>query len=45
MRCGILRPRLAGTWHAFLWAELVRRRAAHIKKNAPPGGDTSWLTP
>jgi len=25
------------SWHAYPWAEFVRRVAAHVKKNSPPG--------
>ncbi|MGH7503306.1 MAG: alpha/beta hydrolase-fold protein [Longimicrobiales bacterium] len=33
------RPMKGHSWHAFPWAELVRRIATHVKDNAPPGGD------
>ena len=37
------RPMKGHAWHAFTWAEMVRRMAAHVKKNAPPGDDTkTW---
>jgi putative esterase len=35
------RPMKGHSWHAFPWAELVRRMAAHVKQNAPPGENTS----
>jgi hypothetical protein len=36
------RPMKGHSWHAFPWAELVRRMAAHLKQNAPPGENTAW---
>ena len=31
------------SWHAFPWAELVRRMGVHVKKNAAAGDDTrAW---
>jgi hypothetical protein len=37
------RPMKGHSWHAFTWAEMVRRMAAHVQKNAPPGEDTkAW---
>jgi hypothetical protein len=37
------RPTKGHSWHAFTWAEMVRRMAEHVKKNAPPGEDTrAW---
>jgi hypothetical protein len=35
------RPTKGHAWHAFPWAEMVRRMAAHVKKNAPAGEDTN----
>lgn len=34
------RPMKGHSWHAFTWAEMVRRMGAHVKKNAPGGEDT-----
>src|SRR5687768_320833 len=34
------RPTKGHSWHAFTWAEMVRRMGAHVKKNAPAGEDT-----
>ena len=31
------RPMKGHSWHAFPWAELVRRMGVHVKKNAPAG--------
>ena len=31
------RPMKGHSWHAYPWAEFVRRVAAHVKKNTPPG--------
>ena len=31
------RPTKGHSWHAYPWAEFVRRVAAHVKKNTPPG--------
>ena len=31
------RPTRGHSWHAFPWAEMVRRMAAHVKAHAPPG--------
>jgi hypothetical protein len=37
------RPMKGHSWHAFPWAEMVRRMAAHVRKNAPSGEDTrAW---
>ena len=37
------RPMKGHSWHAFPWAEMVRRMAAHVQKHAPPGEDTrAW---
>jgi hypothetical protein len=37
------RPTKGHSWHAFTWAEMVRRMAAHVQKNAPAGEDTkAW---
>ena len=37
------RPMKGHSWHAFTWAEMVRRMAEHVKKNAPAGEDTrAW---
>ncbi|MGH7710341.1 MAG: hypothetical protein ACREOG_03605, partial [Gemmatimonadaceae bacterium] len=37
------RPMKGHSWHAFPWAELVRRMGAHVKNNAPAGEDTqAW---
>ena len=33
------RPTKGHSWHAFPWAELVRRMGAHVKKNAAAGDD------
>ena len=30
------RPMKGHSWHAYPWAELVRRMAAHVKQHAPP---------
>lgn len=35
------RPTKGHSWHAFTWAEMVRRMGAHVKRNAPPGEDSS----
>jgi hypothetical protein len=35
------RPMKGHSWHAFPWSEMVQRMAAQVKKNAPPGEDTS----
>ena len=35
------RPTKGHSWHAFPWAELVRRMAAHVKRYAPPGENTA----
>ncbi|HTL05218.1 MAG TPA: alpha/beta hydrolase-fold protein [Gemmatimonadales bacterium] len=39
------RPTKGHSWHAFPWADLVRRMAAHIKRNAPAGEPADWLAP
>jgi hypothetical protein len=31
------RPMKGHSWHAYPWAEFVRRVAEHVKKNTPPG--------
>jgi len=31
------RPMKGHSWHAYPWAEFVRRVAEHVKKNIPPG--------
>ena len=31
------RPMKGHSWHAYPWAEFVRRVAAHVKKNTPAG--------
>lgn len=31
------RPMKGHSWHAYPWAEFVRRVAEHVKKHAPPG--------
>jgi hypothetical protein len=37
------RPMKGHSWHAFPWAEMVRRMAAHVQTYAPPGEDTkAW---
>ena len=37
------RPMKGHSWHAFPWAEMVRRMAAHVRQHAPPGEDTrAW---
>jgi hypothetical protein len=37
------RPTKGHSWHAFTWAEMVRRMGAHVQKNAPPGEDAkAW---
>jgi len=37
------RPMKGHSWHAFPWAELVRRMGTHVQRNAPPGEDTkAW---
>ena len=37
------RPMKGHSWHAFPWAELVRRMGAHVAKYAPAGEDTrAW---
>jgi hypothetical protein len=35
------RPMKGHGWHAFTWAEMVRRMAAHVREHAPPGTDVS----
>src|SRR6185503_4928062 len=35
------RPMKGHSWHAWTWAEFVRRFAASVKKSAPAGEDTS----
>ena len=37
------RPMKGHSWHAFTWAEMVRRMGAHVKKNAPAGASTAWI--
>ena len=40
------RPTKGHSWHAFPWAELVRRMAAHVKQHAPAGENTAvWNYP
>jgi hypothetical protein len=37
------RPMKGHGWHAFPWAEMVRRMGAHVKGNAPDGENpSSW---
>ena len=37
------RPMKGHSWHAFPWAEMVRRMGAHVQKNTPPGEDAkAW---
>ena len=36
------RPTKGHSWHAYPWADFVRRVAAHVKKNAPPGESSNW---
>jgi hypothetical protein len=36
------RPTKGHSWHAYPWAEFVRRVAAHVKKNMPPGERAGW---
>jgi hypothetical protein len=37
------RPKKGHSWHAFTWAEMVRRIAATVRVNAPAGEDAgSW---
>ena len=35
------RPMKGHSWHAFPWAELVRRMGVHVKKFAPPGENSA----
>ena len=35
------RPTRGHAWHAFPWAEMVRRMAAQVKAHAPPGESTA----
>ena len=35
------RPTKGHGWHAFPWAEFVRRMGAHVKKNSPAGEDVA----
>jgi hypothetical protein len=35
------RPMKGHSWHAFPWAEMVRRMAAQVRRNAP-AADNSW---
>ena len=35
------RPLKGHSWHSQTWAQMVRDMAEHVKKNAPPGEDTS----
>jgi hypothetical protein len=35
------RPMKGHSWHAWTWAEFVRRFAAHVKQHAPPGESTA----
>jgi hypothetical protein len=37
------RPMKGHSWHAVPWAEFVRRVAAYVRKNTPPGESSSWL--
>lgn len=35
------RPMKGHSWHVMTWAALVREMGAHVRKNAPPGEDTT----
>ena len=35
------RPMKGHSWHAFPWAEMVRRMAAHVRENAPADADVA----
>lgn len=35
------RPMKGHSWHAFPWAELVRRMGTYVKSIAPPGENTA----
>ncbi|HEV8195861.1 MAG TPA: alpha/beta hydrolase-fold protein, partial [Gemmatimonadales bacterium] len=37
------RPMKGHSWHAWPWAEFVRRVGAHVRKNTPAGEKPSWL--
>lgn len=37
------RPLKGHSWHAYPWAELVRRMAVHVQQHAPPGEKHGWL--
>jgi len=36
------RPMKGHSWHAYPWAELVRRMGEHVKQHAPPGESSAW---